>query len=54
MQLRADVMGRILVIIDDTEAIQCSNESAYTKERAKVHAYDEIKELIKGKEKEDE
>lgn len=54
MQFRVDVAERILAIIDNTEAIQCSNESAYTKERAKVHAYDEIKELIKGEEKEDE
>lgn len=54
MQFRTDVMERILAIISDEEAIQHSRESAYTKRMAMVHAYEEIKELIKGEEKEDE
>ena len=54
MQWRTDVMERILEIISNEEAIQHSRESAYTKRMAMVHAYEEIKELIKGEEKEDE
>ena len=38
----------IYKIISDTEKIQGSNESDYTKEQAKIHAYDEIVELLKG------
>ena len=33
-------------IITECEEIQHSQESAFTKERAKVKAYEEIKELI--------
>ena len=35
-------------IIENTEYIQRSNESDYTKERSKVNAYEEIVRLIKG------
>ena len=35
-------------IIEDTEYIQNSYESDYTKERSKVNAYEEIVRLIKG------
>lgn len=35
-------------ILEDTESVQNSNESNYTKENAKITAYDEILELIKG------
>ena len=35
-------------IIEDTEYVQQSNESRYTKEQSKVNAYDEIVKLIKG------
>lgn len=36
-------------IIENTEYVQQSNESEYTKERCKVTAYDEIVRLIRGK-----
>ena len=35
-------------IIENTEYVQRSNESDYTKERSKVNAYEEIVRLIKG------
>ena len=35
-------------IIENTECVQRSNESDYTKERSKVNAYEEIVRLIKG------
>lgn len=35
-------------IVKETEELQHSNESAYTKEKAKVHAYEEIKEVIRN------
>lgn len=38
-------------IIDNTEYIQRSNESSYTKEQSKINAYDEIVKLIRGQEK---
>lgn len=38
---------QIAQIIADTEEIQTSNESAYTKEQAKVWAYNKILELVK-------
>lgn len=41
-----EVMERILRIIRDTEEIQRSNESDYTKEQAKVSAYEAIKEEL--------
>ena len=37
----------IAQIIMDCEFVQNSNESAYTKEMAEIHAYFEIKELVK-------
>lgn len=40
----------IAEIISDASAIQNSNESAYTKEQAKLSAYDAIVELIGGDE----
>lgn len=39
---------QIKQIIEDTEYVQQSNESDYTKERSKVNAYEEIVRLIKG------
>lgn len=38
----------IAQIIMDCEFVQNSNESAYTKEMAQIHAYFEIKELVTG------
>ena len=38
----------IMQIIEDTEYIQQSRESDYTKEQSKINAYDEIVKLIKG------
>lgn len=35
-------------IIENTEYIQRSNESRYTKEQSKVSAYEAIVELLKG------
>lgn len=40
---------QIAQIIADTEETQASNESAYTKEQAKITAYNQIMELIRGK-----
>lgn len=34
-------------IVKETEESQQSNESSYTKERAKVHAYEKIKEVLR-------
>ncbi|MBR4377334.1 MAG: hypothetical protein IKP50_00390 [Bacilli bacterium] len=39
------ILEEIMKIIQDCEDIQESHESAYTKEQAKIHAYEEIKEL---------
>lgn len=39
---------QIAQIIADTEEIQASNESAYTKSQAKITAYNQIMELIKS------
>lgn len=41
-----DHIGDIRKIISDTESILDSNESEYTKEQAKISAYDHIKELM--------
>ena len=41
---------QIKQIIEDTEYIQRSNESSFTKEQCKINAYDEIVKLIKGAE----
>ena len=41
-------LDEIKRIVRETEELQHSNESAYTKERAKVHAYEEIKEVIRN------
>lgn len=43
------MLEKIMEIIQNCEDIQESNESAYTKEQAKISAYNEIKELtIRG------
>lgn len=42
---RLEQIGKIL---DDCEEIQKSQESSYTKEQAKITAYNEIKELFYG------
>ena len=36
----------IMEIVQDCEAVQDSNESAYTKEQAKISAYDEIRAIL--------
>lgn len=41
-----NILEDIMQIIQDCEDIQESNESSYTKEQAKISAYNEIKELI--------
>ena len=43
------MIEELIRIIVDTECVQQSNESAYTKEQAKISAYDEIVDLFKGK-----
>lgn len=45
IKLNAELISQI---IEDTEYIQNSNESRYTKEQSKINAYDEIVKLIKG------
>lgn len=37
----------ITQIIDECEAVQHSGESDYTKDMAKIHAYDEIIEVLR-------
>jgi flagellar biosynthesis chaperone FliJ len=39
--------------IEDCEAVQNSNESDYTKEQAKLSAYEHIREIVCGKEQEE-
>lgn len=41
-----NIFADIAQIIEECEAIQHSNESDYTKDRAKIHAYDEIIEVL--------
>lgn len=41
-------VDEIAHILMDTEDIQKSNESKYTKEQAKISAYNKIMELMKG------
>ena len=41
-------IDRILAIIADCEDIQKSNESVYTKQVAKISAYDDIKEILRS------
>ena len=41
-------LERIGKIIDDCEEVQRSQESAYTKQQAKLTAYKDIKELFYG------
>lgn len=43
-----DRMRQIKDIISDCQAIQDSNESRYTKEQAKLTAYDEIAEVMRA------
>ena len=45
IKLRAKEIAQIIM---DCEFVQNSNESAYTKEMAQIHAYLEIKELVTG------
>jgi len=45
--LSFDYIVRILKIVDDCEAIQKGNDSDYTKEQAKVSAYNEIAEMLR-------
>lgn len=44
------MMDRIIEIIADCDSIQESGESAYTKEQAKITAYDEIREIVRESE----
>ena len=39
-------INEIIQIITDCETVQASYESDYTKEMAKMHAYDAIREVI--------
>jgi len=41
------VIEEIKEIIEDCESVQESQESAYTKEQARLSAYDRIKEVLK-------
>lgn len=50
IKLNAELISQI---IENTEYVQRSNESDYTKERSKVNAYEEIVRLIKECEFED-
>lgn len=49
-----NIFEDILIIVSDCEAIQTSNESEYTKEQAKITAYDEIMEMLRDMIKEAE
>lgn len=42
------MIERIKQIIEDCEEIQKSNESDYTKQCARLSAYEEIKKIMKG------
>lgn len=44
--MRTELIDRINEIVEDCEEIQRSNESQYTKEQAKISAYDEIAEVL--------
>ena len=46
------IIGQIRQEIEDCEAVQNSNESDYTKEQAKISAYENIREIICGREQE--
>ena len=46
-----NTIDRIRQEIADCEYIQSTNESDYTKEQAKLSAYEHIREIIYGKEK---
>lgn len=48
------IIGQIWQEIEDCEYIQNTNESDYTKEQAKLSAYEHIREIVCGKEQEDE
>lgn len=43
----SNIFTDIAQIIEECEAVQHSGESDYTKDRAKVHAYDEIIEVLR-------
>lgn len=43
-----NLFDEIVRIISDCEDVQHSNESEFTKEKAKVHAYDEIMETLRN------
>lgn len=45
-------MEEIKEIIEDCEIVQESQESAYTKEQARLSAYERIKEIVGGRNKE--
>ncbi len=42
-----NIFADITQIIEECEEVQHSNESDYTKDRAKIHAYDEIIEVLR-------
>lgn len=42
------VINSIIDIVNETEKVQRSSESSYTKDRQKVFAYEEIMQLLKG------
>jgi competence protein ComGF len=48
-----NIIDQIRLEIADCEDIQDSNESDYTKEQAMIIAYENIREIIYGREQED-
>ena len=48
-----NIIDQIRLEIADCEDIQDSNESDYTKEQAMIIAYEHIREIVCGKEQED-
>ena len=48
-----NIIDQIRLEIADCEDIQDSNESDYTKEQAKLSAYEHIREIVCGKEQEE-
>ena len=51
--LSFEYIVRILKIVDNCEKIQKGNDSDYTKEQAKVSAYNEIAEMLGARKEKD-
>ena len=45
---KVHILNNIRTIIEECEEVQDSNESVYTKERSRLTAYDDIRDLIVG------